>query len=198
LNIIKEIESINSKLDFIIEKIKGEKMFDPSVLEQELNRATALVSRSKTFINSLLLKIKEHESTIANVTNQVINSANVVSTVSTISSGFTNTFSDFEEFLNSISNTTNVTSTVTSNVVVSNLNTNNVSISNVEITTVPIVPVTITPSVNNVTESVNSTPIPTPTPIETSIEPIVIKVGDETITQHYIGAEKIRIGPLQQ
>ena len=105
MNVIKAIQDINTKIDFIISYLQGEKMFDPTQLQQELTRAISLVAKSKDFINSLQATIKQHEATIASHAAQIQNSANVESTVASISNQLSSTLADFESFLNSSSNT---------------------------------------------------------------------------------------------
>jgi hypothetical protein len=93
-------------------------MFDPTLLQQELAKATDLINKSKSVITDFKSKIanneakineyeatiRAHEATIAANQLEIENSANIVSTVSAISAKFTENFADFEGFLNGLSN----------------------------------------------------------------------------------------------
>ena len=123
MNIIKEIQDIGAKLDFLVlHMTKGDgTVFNPATLEEELSKATSLVSRSKATIAGLQATIAAHEATIKSHVEALLNSANVESTVSSISTRFTNTFSEFEHFLNTVSNTVSTSASSVANTVVTDV-----------------------------------------------------------------------------
>lgn len=112
MNIIKAIEAINDKLDFLIKKIEGEEnMIDITTLEASLEKATDLIVKSKATITDLQNTVKDREATIASHVAALKNNADVENSVSTISTKFSDKFKDFEGFLNSVVNNVPVANT---------------------------------------------------------------------------------------
>jgi hypothetical protein len=126
MNIIEEIKTIRSQVDFIVNHLKGDEteMLDPNILHTELSKAQSLISRSKSAIQSLQAKIAQHEATIAAHLQETDAAKAVETTVSDIASKFTASFQEFEDFLTGVTSNTapvvanTVTATPVANVAV--------------------------------------------------------------------------------
>jgi len=115
MNIIKAIQDINKKLDYLISK--GELMTVANTLQTELSHAKSIIDKSRTLIAGLIKRAETAEANLATHAVLLANSSSLESDVSNVASNFSSVFSEFETYLNSLSANTsaNVTVNVASN-----------------------------------------------------------------------------------
>ena len=176
MNIIKEIQDIHTKIDYLIGIKKGEEMLDANTLQSDLNNAMTLLGKSKEFITQLVQRMKNAE---ANVVSHIANTSNIENVVSNVSSQITLAFKDFADFLdaaNSIASNTlaDANILILGNTVSNDVISNTSSVNSVSSTTTFSTPVVEVPNI-----VVNTQPTIVQQ-IVTDVESIPTKIKTET------------------
>ncbi len=155
MNIIKEIQDIHTKIDYLIGIKKGEEMLDANTLQSELNSAMTLLGKSKEFITQLVQRMKNAE---ANVVSHIANTSNIENVVSNVSSQITLAFKDFADFLD-VANSVASNTLADGSILISGNTVSNVTVSN-----------------NTIVNSIpSSTIFPTPTVEVSNVQPTIVQ-----------------------